>query len=87
MPNHKSAIKRVRQNERRNLRNSAARSTARTAVKRVRAAVEKGDKETAAKAFKAAVKVLDSSSSKGLYHKNNVARRVSRLARLVNGMS
>ena len=86
MPNHKSAIKRTRQNKKRHARNSAVRSHARTAVRKVRAAILSGNKEEAATSLKEATSILDKSSSKGVHHENNTARRVSRLALQVNKM-
>ncbi len=87
MPNHKSAVKRARQNIKRRSRNLAIRSMVRTAVKKVRASVEAGDKEAALNALKSAAASLDCSVSKGVHHFNNASRRVSRLARRVNRMS
>lgn len=86
MPNHKSAIKRVRQNKKRRDRNMAVRSEARTAVKKAREAIESGNKEDAMKLLKEATSILSSSASKGVIHRNNAARRISRLARQVNKM-
>lgn len=80
MPNHKSAEKRVRQTERRTLRNRIVRQSGRTEVKKVRAAIEAGDKAAAEAALKAATKALATASSKGVVHKNNAARRIGRLA-------
>jgi len=87
VPNHKSAIKRVRQNKKRNARNTVIRSVARTEVKNVLAAIASGNKEEAEKALKSATSVFDSSVTKGVHHRNNASRRVSRLARRVNKMS
>ncbi len=87
MPNHKSAYKRARQNIKRRSRNMAIRSTVRTTVKKVRAAIGAGNKEAALNALKSAVASLDCSVSKGVHHFNNASRRVSRLARQVNRMS
>ncbi|MGK7345300.1 MAG: 30S ribosomal protein S20 [Candidatus Nitrospinota bacterium M3_3B_026] len=86
MPNHKSAIKRVRQIKKRTTRNMAERSRARTAVKRVREAVESGSKEEAEKALRAAASRLNSAASKGVLKKNNASRRISRLAAQINKM-
>ena len=86
MPNHKSAIKRVRQNEKRRVRNRQIVSTARTFVKRVRAAVDSGNAEEARAALPAAVKALNVAASKGVIHRNQAARKISRLTRAVNGV-
>ena len=84
MPNHKSAIKRVRQNETKRARNMAIRARARTAVKKVRAAIHAKDKETATKLLSEVASLLDGSVSKGVHHAKNAARRVSRLATQIN---
>ena len=84
MAHHKSAIKRIKQNAKRNARNRHITSTLKTYIKRVREAVEAKDKEAAAAALKAAIPVIDSSASKGVIHTSNASRNVSRLTRLVN---
>ena len=86
MANHKSADKRARQNPRRQERNMAARSACRTAVKKARQAIESGDKAKAAELLLAATKTLDRSVSKGVSHRKNASRRVSRLTNQVNLM-
>ncbi|MBI4666495.1 MAG: 30S ribosomal protein S20 [Nitrospinae bacterium] len=80
MPNHKSAEKRDRQNKKRKLRNTVARASARTAVKKARTAIDAGQKEEGFAALKEAMKTLQTAASKGVIHKNNAARRISRLA-------
>lgn len=87
MPNHKSAIKRTRQNIKRNVRNTSVRSAVRTTVKKVRVAITAGEKDKASIALKSAVSALDGSVTKGVHHAKNAARRVSRLTRQVDGMS
>ena len=79
MPNTRSAKKRMRQNEKRRLRNRRHRSSARTFVKTARHAIEQGDLEAARDATREAVSVLDRAASKGVIHSNNAARRKSRL--------
>ena len=79
MANIQSAKKRNRQNEKRRLRNRIYRGNARTQVKRARLAIEGGKKEDAVVAVKEAIRSLDRASSKGVIHKNNAARRKSRL--------
>ncbi len=79
MANSPQARKRARQAEKRRVRNAGQRSRMRTFIKKVIAAVEAGDKEKAQEAFKTAVPVIDSAVSKGLIHKNNAARKKSRL--------
>ena len=84
MAHHKSAIKRIKQNVKRNARNRHVTSTLKTYVKRVREAVEAKDKEAATAALKAAIPVIDASASKGVIHRSNASRSVSRLTILVN---
>ena len=79
MPTHKSAKKRQVQNIKKNAANREARSTIRTAVKTTLELSTKGEKAKAAEAAKVATILLDKAVSKGLVHKNNAARRVSRL--------
>ena len=78
MANIKSQIKRNRQNEKRRVRNKGVRSELKTRVKRAADAAEKGGEESA-EALRLAVKRLDKAASKGVIHKNQAARRKSRL--------
>lgn len=84
MANHKSAVKRNKQNQIRNARNNHVRSTMRTMVKNVREAVAAGDKDTAQQALKLAIPCIDKSSSKGVIHKATASRKIARLTKLVN---
>ena len=79
MANTKSAIKRVRQNPKRRLRNRTFASRARTFVKGAREALETGDPTKAREATMTAVRALDKAAEKGILHKNNAARRKGRL--------
>ena len=83
MANIKSQIKRNRQNEKRRVRNKAARSEIKTRVKRAVTAVETGA-EDATVAVKLAAKRLDKAAAKGIIHKNAAARRKSRLQKRIN---
>ena len=80
MANIKSAKKRILVNQTKYERNKAVKS----AVKKVEAAVAANDKEAANTALVAATKLIEMAGSKGIYHKNNVARKISRLTKLVN---
>lgn len=82
-----SAIKRARQAEKRNERNRVERSKIKSAVKSVEAAAKAGDKDAAKSILLSAVKVINSSKSKGIIHKNNAARKVSRLTKKINAAS
>ena len=76
---HKSAIKRIRQNEKRRLHNRVYRNRARTLVRQARTAIESGDLEAAREATRLAARDLDTLASRGVVHKRNAARRKSRL--------
>jgi small subunit ribosomal protein S20 len=84
LANHKSSIKRIKQNEKKNERNKHVRSTLRTFIKRVREAVASKDAAVAREALVAAIPVIDTAASKGVIHSSNASRNVSRLTRLVN---
>jgi small subunit ribosomal protein S20 len=79
LANIKSQIKRNKQNEKRRLRNRFFVGRARTSVKKARLAIEEGEKENAIEATRMAISVLDKAAEKGTIHKNNAARRKSRL--------
>ena len=79
MANHRSALKRMRSAERRRQDNRIVRGSARTAVKRARSLIEAKKWDEAEVAVTAAVSALDRAASKGVVHKNNAARRKSRL--------
>ena len=87
MANIKSAKKRILVTETRAARNKSIRSEVKTAIKKVEAAIETGDKEAAKAELTAATKTIEMATSKGVYHKNNAARKVSRLSKAVNGMA
>ena len=79
LANIKSAIKRNKQNEKRRIQNRIVRGSTRTQVKKAKEAIEEGDKNAAVLEVSEAVKKLDRAVSKGVIHKNNAARRKSRL--------
>ena len=87
MPTHKSAAKRMRQSEVDRLRNRHYRTTMRNQVKRLRASIDAGDQATAATQLAEAVAVIQATAQKGVIHRRAAARRVSRLALAVNGLS
>lgn len=86
MANHKSALKRIRQNEKRRLHNRSYRNRTRTLVKKARAAIESGDLQGARDAIYAAMRDLDKLASRGVVHKRNAARRKSRLMKQLNAL-
>ena len=84
---NKSAMKRVRQARARALRNRSIKSKIKTLSKKVEKAVMDKNIETATQALKEAISAIDKAAQKGIIHRNNAARRVSRLTRLVNMLS
>ena len=86
MANIKSQIKRNRQNEKRRVRNRVFRGEARTMVKQARVAIEAGQAEESKAAVLRALSTLDKTAQKGVIHKNNAARRKSRLMKLLATM-
>lgn len=87
MANHASAIKRAKQSEARRMRNKAYRTQVRHAVKAVRLAVTAKDQEKAGIALKQAISLMDKAASKGVIHRNNAARNISRLSSQVHALS
>lgn len=87
MANIKSAKKRILVNRTKADRNKAIKSGVKTAIKKVYAAIESGDKSAARAELVSATKTIEMAGSKGVYHKNNVARKVSRISKAVNEMA
>ena len=87
MANIKSAKKRILVTETKAARNKAIRSEVKTSIKKVEAACVAKDKAAAEAALKSATSIIESACSKGVYNKNNAARKVSRLTKLVNGVA
>ena len=86
MANIKSAKKRILTSAKRAARNKSVRSGVRTAIRRVNEAIESQDKDSAAAALTKAISTIERAGSKGVYHKSNVSRKVSRLTKAVNKM-
>ena len=87
MANHKSAIKRARQNELRRLRNKSVKTRIKTIVKDVRSpAGEISDEDMSAK-ISTVQSAFDKASKKGVIHKRTAARKISRLTKLTNSAS
>lgn len=87
MANHKSALKRAKQNEERRQRNRARKTRMKNVVKAVEQAIATNDKELAMSKLIEAVSIIDKTASKGVIHKNKAARKISRLTRHVNDLS
>ncbi len=81
---HPSAIKRAKQNEKGRVRNLNFESTVKSSVKKVREAIEEKDIEGARKALLKAIPLIQRGCSKGIFHKNTSARKISRLTQAVN---
>ncbi|MAC72059.1 30S ribosomal protein S20 [Rhodobacteraceae bacterium] len=87
MANTPQSKKRARQNERRSEINKARRSRIRTFLRRVEEAIESGDKEAAGSALVSAQPELMRGVTKGIYHKNTAARKMSRLSARVKSIA
>lgn len=87
MANIKSAKKRILVNQTKADRNKTIKSGVKTAIKKVIAAVEAGDKAAAGEALLAATSAIDKAATKGVYHKNTASRKISRLSKTVNQMA
>ena len=87
MANIKSAKKRVLVSQAKAERNKSARSKVKTYIKKVESAVAAGDKAAAQAALVAATTEIDKACTKGVYHKNNAARKVSRVSKAVNSIA
>jgi len=87
MANTVQARKRARQSVERNKHNSSLRSMLRTAIKRVRQAVEAGDQTAANDVFRKATSVIDRVADKNIIHKNKAARHKSRLAAAIKALA
>ncbi len=83
MANHKSAVKRIRQNEKRRAINRSSKSAMRTEIKKLRSALTLGDAARAKELLPSVVSIIDKSIQKGVLHKNAAARHKSRLVHRV----
>jgi small subunit ribosomal protein S20 len=87
MATHKSALKRIRQSEKRELRNRSAKRNLRTRIKRVTLEIEAKSPEKAREMLTQAIPVIDKAAAKGIIHKRNAARKISRLTRKINALA
>ena len=87
MANHKSALKRIRQNAKRNERNKSFRTLVKTVTKKVTTEAQTGNKEQALTELKRAEKVIAKVGGKGILHPRAASRKISSLTRLVNRAS
>jgi small subunit ribosomal protein S20 len=84
LANHKSAIKRARQNEGRRIRNKASKTRIKNVVKNVRLAASQGSSEEALTRLNTAISTIDKAARKKVIHKNNAARKKSQITKLIN---
>ncbi|MFQ5900669.1 MAG: 30S ribosomal protein S20 [Thermodesulfobacteriota bacterium] len=83
---HKSVLKRHRQSLKRQARNMSIRSSLKTIIKKLREAADKKETDNAKTFLVQAIKLIDKAASKGVIHKNNASRNISRLTRRVNAL-
>ena len=86
MPNSKNAAKRHRQNTKRRLNNRSAKNSVRTSMKILEKSINDKDKTAAEDNYRKFVKLLDTASQKGIFHKNMVARKKSRLSKKIKDL-
>jgi len=87
MANTKQAEKRARQSEKTRAHNASLRTTLRTAIKKVKKAIESGDKAAAQTVFQASTSVIDRIADKNIIHKNKASRHKSRLAAAIKALA
>jgi small subunit ribosomal protein S20 len=87
LANHKSAVKRARQNEIRRLQNKSTKTRIKSIVKDVRSSVGESSGEETKVKLNTAQSVIDKASKKGVIHKRTASRKISRLAKLTNSAS
>lgn len=87
MPNTKTAEKRMKQAEKRRLRNRMYKGRVKKAVRDFEATLKEGDREKALEAYSRASKELDKAASRGVLHKRTAARKKSRLAQQINTLA
>ena len=87
MADHKSALKRARQNEVRRMRNKSTKTRIKNIVKDVRLAVSEKSEESALTKLDTAKSIIDNAAKKGVIHKKSASRKISRLSKIVNAIS
>ena len=87
MAHHQDAIKRIKQNAKRRARNRHFRTRMRTQVKRVREAIEAGNADEASAHLRDAISLIHRVASKGVIHRNQASRKISRLNLAVKNLS
>ena len=84
MPNIKQQEKRMKQAEKRRIRNKSRKTEIRTYIKRFETALQRGDREESEEYLNQAIRALDRAASDGIIHKNNAANHKSRLMHKFN---
>ncbi|MBW2179882.1 MAG: 30S ribosomal protein S20 [Deltaproteobacteria bacterium] len=84
MANHKSALKRARQNEIRRIRNKSVKTRVKNIIKDLKLAIDGESKEAVPEKLNAAKSAVDKAAKKGVIHRRTAARKISRLSRLAN---
>ena len=87
MANSRSARKRIRVSAKKTLQNKMIKSRTKTAIKKLIVLVNSGDKAAASAEYPITMKYIDMAATKGILHKNNAARKKSRLAKAINKMA
>jgi len=87
LANHKSALKRAKQNLKKQMKNKSIKTQMKNIIKMVREAVEEKSIESAKNGFVKAMSVIDKASKKGIIHSNTASRKISRLNKLVNSIA
>ena len=87
MANHKSALKRARQNQIRRIRNKSVKTRIKNIVKELTLALDGESKEAVPEKLNSAKSAIDKAAKKGVIHKNTAARKISRLSKQVNTVS
>jgi len=87
LANHKSALKRARQNKVRRIRNKGYRTKVKNSIKEVKANIAERSVDKARENFTSAVSIIQKTANKGIIHKNNASRKISRLARQLNRLT
>lgn len=87
MANHKSALKRARQNEVKRINNKGYKTRVKKAVKEVRTALSDNSVDQARQSFVKTVSIVQKAASKGVIHRNQASRKISRLATQINQLT
>jgi len=87
LANHKSTLKRAKQNEFKRIRNKGNKTKVKNAIKEVRTAVANNSAEQSRQSIVKAVSIIQKTTSKGIIHKNQASKKISRLTRQVNQLN